>query len=73
MDVLPGENMMDLLAIVGPGSLLDPVLLNYHPGVKEGVMSDEDQARAEEGPVQQEVVVGTENDIGEESGLVNAQ
>ena len=36
-------------------------------------MSDEDQARAEEGPVQQEVVVGTENDIGKESGLVDAQ
>ena len=50
-DALPGENMVNLLAIVGLGSLVDPVLLNYHPRVKEGVMSDEDQARAEEGLV----------------------
>ena len=43
-DALPRENMVHLLAIVGPGSLVDPVLLDYHPRVKEGVMSDEDQA-----------------------------
>ena len=43
--------MVDLLAIVGPGSLVDPVLLNYHPWIEEGVMSDEDETRTEEGPV----------------------
>ena len=65
--------MVNLLAIVGLSSLVDIVVLDYHPRVKEGVMSDEDLARAKEGPVQQEVVVGTENNIGKEPGLVDAQ
>ena len=36
-------------------------------------MSDEDQARAKEGLVQQEVVVGVENKIGKEPGLMDTQ
>ena len=36
-------------------------------------MSDEDQAGAKEGLVQQEVVMGVENKIGEEPGLMDTQ
>ena len=72
-DALPGENVVNLLAIVGPGSLVHLVVLDYHPGIQEGVMSNEDQAGAERGLVQQEVVVGVENKSGKESGLVDTQ
>ena len=36
-------------------------------------MSNEEQAGAERGLVQQEVVMGLENKIGEESGLMDTQ